>query len=116
MILKMSLIITLTTFFSAAFDKCNCNQTGHRITVVGTALNMKYFAAVKTDDGRFYYLDGLEEWSDEYWGKRVKVTGKLILKEYSKEVKMGDDSVSTIPQQKLGTWKILMQPKWSLVE
>ncbi len=111
MLAKLYLISMVAAFFSADLD--TYNKKG-RITVVGKAIEVKHDAMVQTDDGRRYSLDGVYEWGDEYYGKRVKVTGKLIIKQYPRE--SITDSISMIPQQRIGTWRIIKKPKWSLVE
>lgn len=108
-------VISLLTFFSVDLNKSNNNPNGHKITVIGTAIVIKHDAAVLTDDGHRYYLDGIDDWADEYLGKKVKVTGRLVIKEYHFQMSK-NPKITAIPQQRLGTWKIIKKPKWSLVE
>ena len=103
----------LVSFFAP--DLSYSNRLVNRITIVGTAVVMKNDAAVRTDDNDLYYLDGIFDWDDEFLGKRVKVTGKLVIKEYEIE-KVTDSVIKVRPQQRLGTWKIIMKSKWSLVK
>lgn len=98
-----------------AVDSATNNKHQHRVTVVGTALVIKNYAAVRTDDSVLYYLDGIYEWEKSYLGKRVKVTGKLSLKEYREQQNI-DPSITAIPQRDYGTQKIIKKPRWRLVE
>lgn len=45
-----------------------------KITVSGTAENLKAGAAVMTGSGN-YFVDGLDYWPDSLRGRRVEVTG-----------------------------------------
>jgi hypothetical protein len=84
--------------------------TSHKTTVVGIALNMKGGAIVETDLGN-YLLEGLDRWNDKYYGKKVKVTGKLVVKIHKKQ---STDSIQV--QERVGTLRILKRPKWKLFE
>ncbi len=46
-------------------------------TIVGTARNAKGGAVVLADDGEPVYVEGLDAWSGEVDGRRVRVTGLL---------------------------------------
>jgi hypothetical protein len=96
-------------------DSATNNKHQHRVTVVGTALVIKNYAAVRTGDSVLYYLDGIYEWEESYLGKRVKVTGKLSLKEYREQENI-DPSITAIPQRDYATQKIIKKPRWRLVE
>ncbi len=115
MLIKIGLILTLLPFFSVDLNKCNNNPNERRITVIGTAIVIKNDAVVRTDDSLLYYLDGIYYWDDEYLGKRVKVTGKLFIKEYH-EKKKTNTEITAIGQHDYGTRKVIKKPKWSLVE
>ena len=115
MIGKIILVSTLLPFFSANFNKCSNNSKELKTTVVGKALVVKNNAFVLTDDSLKYFLDGIYDWDEKYLGKRVRVTGKLVIEKY--QFRKSEDSIVTaIPQQRLGTWRILKKPKWTLVE
>ena len=105
----------MLTLFSVALKKCNSDPNEARITVVGTALVIKHHATVKTNDSTLYVLDDIDDWKRKYLGKKVKVTGTLVIEKY--EFHMSPDTnVTLIPQQRIGTWKIIKNPKWSLVK
>ena len=109
MVIKLSLILTiLLNIFIPANSDC-FYSLDKRITVVGIALNDKDAAFVRTNNGKHYIVDGLDEWDEKYYSKTVKVTGKLKTETHSKE---STDSVAV--QERLGTWYILKKPKWSL--
>jgi hypothetical protein len=86
------------------------NLANKRITIVGIAQQAKEGAIVISDNGH-YYVDGLDEWDEKYCGKKVKVTGRLIVEVH--------EARSTYPgefQELVGKKAILKKPKWSLVE
>lgn len=87
-----------------------------KITVLGTAVVIKNDAAVRTDNNDVYFLDGIFDWDEKYNGKRIKVTGKLIIKNYTLKRRDLSDSITVLPQRQLGVWKIIKKPKWSLIE
>lgn len=85
-----------------------CNNTNDT-TVIGKAENAKAGAIVTSNN--IYYLDKIDFWEDNMVGKTVKVTGKLMIEE-RKPVQPGED----VPQQIVGVKRILLKPKWELVE
>jgi hypothetical protein len=116
MLLNVFIISLLPALDSADCSKYDHSANGHRITVTGTAIVIKNDAAVRTADGNIYYLDGVFEWEEKYEGRRVRITGKLVIKKYGLKRRDTDDPISVLPQRRLGTWKIIKKPKWSLVE
>jgi hypothetical protein len=117
MLLKVYFISLLASFFSFDLSNGNNCSTKRKITVMGTAIVIKNDAAVRADDGSVYFLDGIFEWEEKYFGKRVKVSGKLVIVEYPiKRRPTTNDSITMTPQRRLGTWKIIKKPKWGLVE
>ena len=105
MVIRICLISTMFIFFTAVSNKHEGNFNQKRITVIGKAVVMKHYAAVRTDDSVFYFLEGKDDWDDKHLGKRVKVSGRLYIK-----------VITAIPQQRYGAWKMLKKPRWSLVE
>ena len=89
----------------------SCNQGEYKkVIVIGTALDEKDGAVVETD--KFVYLlDGLDAWDEKYYGKKVKVTGRSKIEYHEKQ---STDSV--LVQERVGVWRIIKHPKWSLVE
>ena len=63
-------------------------------------------------DKIIYLLDGLDEWDEKYYGKKVKVTGRLKIEVHKKRSIEGGPQV----QERVGTIAIIKRPKWSLVE
>ncbi len=82
-----------------------------KITVIGTALNAKAGAVVQTVNAGVYYLDGLNAWSKIYYGKKVKVTGQLVVEKHEPQ---STDSMEV--QELVGTVRIIKKPKWVLAE
>ena len=116
MLTKIYSISLLLTLFSGDLNKCNNNPNNRRITVVGTAIVIKHHAAVRTDDSLLYYLDGIWDWDVKYKGKRVKVTGKLVTKEYPPIGKSPYPEITARPVPRLRDGIILKKAKWRLVE
>ena len=98
--------------FSCTILKQSSNNMSKMITVVGTALDDKGYAIliVDTPNRKKYFLDGLEEWDKKYYGKKVKVTGRLVVEKHEKQ---STDSVWI--QEYVGTMQLIKKPKWSLV-
>lgn len=115
MLIKIFLIPFIATFFTSGSSKHNNVLSNCKTTVIGTAVVIKNDAAVRTDDNQLYYLDGIYNWDDEYINKRVKVTGKLVVKIYNPK-KRSHPVITATPQHRLGRWKIIKKPKWSLVQ
>ncbi len=105
----------LLIFHLVDLNKCNNNPSATKITVIGTAVELKQGAAVRTDENIIYDLDGVYSWDDEYLGKRVKVTGRLVFMEYH-EKKNPNPEITAIPGQRYGKWRVIKRPKWNLVE
>lgn len=49
-----------------------------RITVTGNAKNISGHAAVVVPSTDIYYVDGLEQWEQDWLNREIKVTGDLI--------------------------------------
>ncbi|MEQ1798510.1 MAG: hypothetical protein ABL872_11205 [Lacibacter sp.] len=87
-----------------------CNKEKKNITIVGEAFDAKRSAVVISNEGIFY-LDELVSWDKKYYGKKVKVTGKLKIE---KNEKRESDTVEM--QRIVGEIKIILNAKWDLVE
>jgi hypothetical protein len=107
--LHMGVFMVLTTSVN---EGC-----GKKITVEGKAIEDKEGALVLVEESGknfkkgMYFIDGLLEWSDKVYGKKVRATGRLILEKHE-EVK-GD---SVWIQHLVGTKATLKKAKWVLVE
>ena len=112
MFLRICLCAIIVSF-SCNVSKHSNNTMNKRITVIGTALDDKGYAIViiDTPHRRKYFLDGLEEWDKKYYGKKVKVTGILVIEKHERQ---STDSVWV--QEYVGTMKIIKKPKLSLVK
>jgi uncharacterized protein YlxP (DUF503 family) len=108
-------ILMMHSLFSINVNKCSNNQDATKITVVGIAIVIKHHAAVQTDDSLLYYLDGIDNWDVKYKGKRVKVTGKLVIQEYH-PIKSSNPEITVIAQPRLGNGRLITKPKWRLVQ
>lgn len=81
-----------------------------KIEVIGKAINAKLGAVVVSDDKGVFYLDGLDSWDKEIYEKKVKVTGKLMIRAWEKR----DDDLTRAKIS--GPQKIIRKPKWVLVD
>lgn len=52
-------------------------QSGHRVTVKGTAVTLNGEAAVQTDRAVIYYVRGMQAWEKIWIGQKVLVIGDL---------------------------------------
>lgn len=108
-------ILMVHSLFSINLNQCSNNLGTTKITVVGTAIVNKHQAAVRTDDSRLYYLDGIDDWDVKYKGKRVKVTGKE-LKLAPPVTKSPNPRITAFVQPRLRDGIILKKAKWRLVK
>lgn len=102
MFIKLCLCIALV--FSGASTR------DQPITIIGKALNAKAGAVVVSDKNGTYYVQGLDSWDKQFYGKQVKVSGILWVKKYKKRM----DSVEV--QEIKGDVRIIQKPKWELVK
>jgi len=101
--LKMYLCMVLLAPHHRALQK--------NIVIIGTAWNAKAGAVVVTNKEAVYYVDGLDLWDKKFYGKKVKVTGKLVLVNHPKRRK--DEP---LVQEMEGTQRIIKKAKWELVK
>jgi hypothetical protein len=106
-------VITFLIVNAFGFKECNNNSDGKMRTVVGIAKYFKHAAYVQTKT-ETYYLVGIEEWDLKFLEKKVKVTRKLYIQDEIISAK--SDSISAIPQHHYGPKKMIVHPKWSLVD
>lgn len=107
--LKLLLSITILAWFSGDLGNSSEPDT-KRITVVGIAENSKAAAVVVTDKGN-YFVDGLDAWDKKFYQKKVKVTGRLVIREHAPQ-----STPTRQVQERVGKWQVLKRPKWELVE
>lgn len=82
-----------------------------KISILGKAENAKAGAIVISDkDTKMYYVGTLGSWPDSILGKKVKVTGVLIIEEIP-AIAPGEE----LRQQITGTKLTLTKPKWRLM-
>ena len=61
------------------------------VTIRGIAKNTKSGAIVISEKSKLYYIDGIDSWTDNISGKKVKVTGILNVKIYKEEDLKNED-------------------------
>jgi len=102
--LKMYLCVHIFALGHVAMQEKN-------IVVIGTAWNAKGGAIVVTKKEAVYYVRGLVDWDKKFYGKKVKLTGKLVLVDHPKR---GKDQ--PLVQDMEGTQRIVEDAKWELVK
>ena len=109
MIVKFFLL-TILTCVNLKFSAASGNCAPHKITIIGKALNSKGSAIVQTEKD-FYLIDGLDNWDSKFYGKTVKVSGRLKVVVHKKQ---STDSI--VVQERMGKIKIIKKPVWELHE
>ena len=86
-------------------------QKSKIITFTGITGNAFRGAVVEDDSSkRMYYLDGISEWPEKVLGKRVQVTGQLVITDTRK------DTARKIPVQEIiGLIYRIKHPRWKLI-
>ena len=80
-----------------------------KIDVTGKALNAMGGAVVVGANGDTYYPEGMDHWSRKFYGKKVRVTGTLVIIHTPTKDEKGR------PQQVIGEKWLIKKPKWTLV-
>ena len=102
---------------------CWNSQLSREITVEGIAYNAKMGALLETDDKEIIWIDSIDSWPDDYFGKRIKVTG-VVIERYDLPVyiqKEGNPVSSGIPVpegtdlHEASRRYLLKDAKWELV-
>ena len=81
------------------------------VSVTGEAGNCKYSACLITADKNVYYVEELDNWDSEFYGKQVTVTGKLLTR-YNPPIEPDEPQRAQIT----GHFKVLQQAKWKLAK
>lgn len=79
-----------------------------KVEVTGKALNAKAGAIVIGVDQIPYYLEGMEQWDRKIYGKKVRVTGTLVILRSKKP--------NYPPAQEILVQRIIKKPKWQLIK
>jgi hypothetical protein len=78
-----------------------------RIDLLGTAVDAKAGATIKTDKNEYFYIDGMSSWDLKYAGKKIALSGKFIT------IRMNySDSVQGVK----GNPRVIIRAKYVLVE
>jgi len=111
LLIKMCLfpIIIISGHRHSGNEKIEVIAQNKKIVIIGKALNGKGGALVVVKAGGFpYYLDGMDSWNKKFYGKRVKVSGTLVI--YRKKKHAEPPAVEIMEQ------RIIKKPTWQLVE
>ncbi|HTD41343.1 MAG TPA: hypothetical protein VK671_12030 [Mucilaginibacter sp.] len=104
----MNMILLKLCLFSVIMLSAYQHSENKKIVVIGKALNCKAGAAVIKADDTPYYVDGMDSWDKKFYGKKVKVSGTLVIIRLKKP---SNPLAVVILEQ-----KIIKKPKWELVE
>ena len=78
MIGSLGFLMTLIFVICQGCAAINTNKMNDQLVrITGVAQNGKAGALVKTNDGKAYYIEGLNAWPLDTHNKQVTVTGKL---------------------------------------
>ena len=88
---------------------CACRGKSKMTTVKGKAANAKMGAVVVSAQG-VHFIDGLDEWPEEFEGKTVEATGRLEVVHHPQQDPALPSTAMEGPQQ------ILKRARWKLVE
>lgn len=110
LLLKMCLIGTIMlSGYHHPDGKTGATAKHKKIVVTGRAGNAMGGAVVTGNDHITYYLDGKAFWDKKLNGKKIKVSGTLVVKHNATVDSQGR------PLQAIANQKIIMNPKWELV-
>ena len=104
------MILLKICLFSAIMIAGYQHQDGKKIEIVGKALNAKAGAVVVSADQVTYYVDGLESWDKKVYGKKIKVSGILVIENLPK-----DDHQELPAAEIKGVKRTIKKPKWETV-
>jgi hypothetical protein len=83
-----------------------------KMVVIGYAENLKGGATVRSiTDSLRYFVGDLSHWDEKVLGKKVKVTGTLLVQRFE-PLKPGEEERQMI----VGTVRTLLKPTWELVK
>lgn len=112
--LIFSVLILVSCHYKNVPRQPNTMKDDNNVTIVGIAQHGKAGAIVLTADKEVYYMDGLDTWSKDVFGKEIKVTGVLKV-EKSKEADLinekGEWSAGIH-----GSVKKIISPVWEIVK
>ena len=92
--------------------QCISIKYGKKVEVIGTAQNAKIGAIIETKN-EIYHIDGLNFWSDDIVGKRIRVKGTLHIVE-RKPAEINAEGLIEQGFDKPIIQKIIKNAKWKL--
>ena len=90
------------------------SMENRKITITGTALNAKLGAIIQTEKGEVFFLDGIYEWPDDVFGKKVKATGLISSEYHDPKNLITDDGLHKTGMS--GEKQSLQNAKWELID
>jgi len=104
----MKTILLKMCLFSVIMISGYQHSGDKKILVIGKALNAMGGAVVIKAGDTAFYLQGVDSWDRKFYGKKVRVSGTLIV---VRKKKPGNPLAQVILVQ-----RIIKKPKWELVE
>jgi len=93
--MKLKAQLKLTTFFSILVISTSCSNKHiikalspmekTKLTIVGIEHNSKAGAMLLTDKNEVFYIAELDEWNDQFYEKKVKVSGFINTENFKEE-------------------------------
>lgn len=105
-------ILFIAMFILITFNVYSQNnlESNDSISVIGTALNAKAGAVIKTTYGKTFYIEDLAFWPENLYNKSVTVKG-ILKKEIFKQEDIKDDK-GEWRQGMVGEKLTIIKPKW----
>jgi hypothetical protein len=83
-----------------------------KVTLIGEAMQDKPGAFIMVPQKGMVFIDKLDEWPEECYGKKIEATGKLYI--YKRNSPKSNDSITI--QESVGTYQVLKKAKWKMIK
>ena len=101
------MILVRICLFAVIITSGYQHPANKKIVVTGKALNAMGGAIVVGADSIPYYLEGKDHWDHDFYGKKIRVSGILVI-EHNKP--------QTPTAQVILTKPVIKKPKWELLK
>jgi hypothetical protein len=106
----MNTILLKICLFSVMMLSGYQHLQNKKIVIIGKAESAMEGAVVIGPKGYPYHVDGVEYWDKKYYGKKVRVSGVLVIQHFPMVDSAGR------PVQATAEIRTIVKPKWELVE